>query len=120
MAQTPQKIIIDSNILIDYLRNLPQAEEFLNSLMEIIKGATNKRKLEINLSFLENFKIVEINEEISNRALKLMEEYNLKEDLTILDAIIAATALDEDKVLATKNVKDFKGIKGLKIYQPYV
>ena len=36
------------------------------------------------------------------------------------DAIIAATALNQDAFLVTRNVSDFQGIAGLKIENPFV
>lgn len=129
MAQTPQEIILDTDILIDYLRGLSQAVSFLDSLdhravsaitaMEIIKGAKSKRKLKINLSFLDAFEIVDINEGISDQAVDLMKRHNLRKDLTIMDALIAATALSREEKLVTRNIKDFEFIEGLETYQPY-
>ncbi len=129
MARTSQGKIIDTNVLVDYLRNLPQAGDFLNSLdnravssitaMEVIQGSRNKKELEINSTFLSNFEIVEITEDISSKALTLMKNYNLEYDLQVPDALIAATAMNQGKVLATRNKKDFEVIKGLEVYQPY-
>lgn len=36
-----------------------------------------------------------------------------------MDAIIAATALERDLTLVTRNVDDFKGVAGLKIVNPF-
>ena len=36
-----------------------------------------------------------------------------------LDAIIAATALENDVVLVTRNVDDFKGVQGLRVLNPF-
>ena len=36
-----------------------------------------------------------------------------------LDAIIAATALEHDVVLVTRNVDDFKGVEGLRMVNPF-
>ena len=129
MAQTSKEFLIDTNILVDYLRFYPKAQEFLDSLrwryisiisaMEIIQGSRNKRELEIELSFLHNFKVINIDNKISDLALDLMKNYKLKFNLLIPDAFIAATALSRDKILITKNIKDFKFIKGLKFRPPY-
>ena len=35
------------------------------------------------------------------------------------DSVIAATALSRNLVLATRNVRDFRGIRGLKIFNPW-
>ena len=36
-----------------------------------------------------------------------------------LDAMIAATALEHDVVLVTRNVDDFKGVQGLRVLNPF-
>lgn len=38
--------------------------------------------------------------------------------MSLGDAIIAATALENDLTLATANIKDFKHIEGLKLINP--
>jgi len=39
--------------------------------------------------------------------------------IATLDAIIAATALEHDVILVTRNVDDFKGVEGLRIINPF-
>jgi len=45
-----------------------------------------------------------------------MEEYSLSHRLSIPDALIASTAIVNDLELFTLNLKDFRFIKGLKLY----
>ena len=128
MAQT-SKTLLDTSILVDYLRQLPPAVNFLDSLklpcisvitgMEIIQGSRNKRELKINLSFLKNFRIVEIDNKISKTAMRFLKNYQLKYNAKILDAFIAATALSKNKILLTKNIKDFHFIDGINVELPY-
>jgi predicted nucleic acid-binding protein len=46
-----------------------------------------------------------------------METYSLSHKLSLPDALIAATALVHDLKLYTLNVKDFRFIAGLELYQ---
>jgi hypothetical protein len=46
-----------------------------------------------------------------------MAQYSLSHKLTIPDAMIAATALTHNISLYTLNLKDFRFIQGLQIYQ---
>jgi toxin FitB len=39
--------------------------------------------------------------------------------LPVMDSLLAATALAHDLVLATRNVRDFDGITGLRLYDPW-
>ena len=61
-------------------------------------------------------KIIDFNEDISERALLLIESYAKSHNLQIPDAIIAATALFYETPLLTYNLKDFKYIKNIDIY----
>jgi len=47
--------------------------------------------------------------------IDLRRKYKIK----LPDAVIAATALYYDLILVTRNEKDFEGIKGLEIYNPF-
>jgi hypothetical protein len=47
-----------------------------------------------------------------------MAQYSLSHKLTIPDALIAATALTHNISLYTLNLKDFRFIQGLNIYNP--
>ena len=39
--------------------------------------------------------------------------------ISVMDAIIAATALEHGLMLVTQNVDDFKGVEGLRILNPF-
>lgn len=39
--------------------------------------------------------------------------------IATLDAIIAATALEHDVILVTRNVEDFEGVEGLRVINPF-
>jgi len=39
--------------------------------------------------------------------------------ISVMDAIIAATALEHDLMLVTQNVDDFKGVEGLRVVNPF-
>ncbi len=49
--------------------------------------------------------------------IELMETYALSHKLSIPDAIIAATALVHHKELYTRNIKDFRFITDIQLYQ---
>jgi len=56
-----------------------------------------------------------LDETISNRAVKLRQQRKM----TLADAIIAATALEYDVPLITRNVNDFRLVSGLKLINPF-
>ena len=66
-------------------------------------------------SFIENFfnalPILPLDAAIAAKAIELRQ----RKPIQLADAIIAATALTYDLTLFTENVKDYAGIKDLKI-----
>lgn len=121
-------VLLDSDILIDFSRKDPFVTERLEELrktslcclsvisyMELLIGARNKEESRIITSFLGGFSIIHINLSISFKALDLMKSFALSHGLKIPDALIAATALDEDLSIYTRNLKHFCHIPNLKI-----
>ncbi|MBE9199504.1 MULTISPECIES: type II toxin-antitoxin system VapC family toxin [unclassified Nodularia (in: cyanobacteria)] len=64
---------------------------------------------------LSQFKSVPLLRDIEDQTIKLKRQYKIK----LPDAIIAATAINQDAVLVTRNVNDFQGITGLNIENPF-
>ncbi|MBZ0201159.1 MAG: type II toxin-antitoxin system VapC family toxin [Ignavibacteriaceae bacterium] len=121
-------MLIDSDILIDIGRKNETAieriererEKFIAVIssvtqMELIVGCRNKTELKNLDKFLEDFEIINIDYDITQKAIELLKEYRLSHGLLIADSIIAATSLILDISLLTKNQKDYKFINGLKL-----
>jgi predicted nucleic acid-binding protein len=68
---------------------------------------------------LNSYNIIHYNEEVSELAVKLVLDYRLWHGLTIPDAIIAAMSVVYDIRLFTYNVKDFKFIPSITLYEPH-
>ena len=128
-----EKIICDTDVLIDYFdnsksRHIPtkQILDFqihidnvvLSAItrMELIAGAGNNSELKSLNKNLDHLDILLINPAISSIALNLMGKYRLSHKLDIPDALIAATAIYTGFKLFTYNVKDYKFINGLILY----
>ncbi len=86
--------------------------------MEILKGAMNKEMLETFLKSLKGYHIIHIDEASSRKSVELVRRYHLSHGLDIPDAMIAAIALNHDLELYTRNLKDFRFIEGLRLYNP--
>lgn len=65
-------------------------------------------------SFFNQSLILPITQEILEQTIQLKQN----QKMSLGDAIIAATALENDLTLATANIKDFKHIEGLKLINP--
>ncbi|MGE5576059.1 MAG: type II toxin-antitoxin system VapC family toxin [Syntrophothermus sp.] len=128
------RTVIDTSIIIDHLRGFGAATVYLKGLEEgvvegIVSTITHKElfagervtdderaQIEMLLTLLET---VEVTPNIAREAGILLSKYRRSQGLTPFDAIIAATALVLKTPLATRNVKDFEFISGLKVSCPY-
>ena len=114
--------IIDTDILIDVSRDLPEAMNCLLQIdthssraisvvtqMELMVGCRNRSEQRS----LKRFHIVPIDPVISQIAVRLLQRYRLSHGLLIADALIAATSMALGVELVTKNQRDYRYIQGL-------
>ena len=126
-------MIFDSDVLIWFLREEPNAVDLIDSsadravsivtLMEAIQGARSKTHMRIILDLFAatGFRVLPLSEAIGHLAAGLMEEHTLAEGLQVSDALIAATAIEIGEVLATGNIRHFRSIRrlALKRFRPH-
>ncbi len=122
-------IICDTDIIIELYRNNEQIISELKKIGEeniaisvitageLFFGALNKSELKQIEKDIKSLDLKLIDEKISKVFYNLLLEYSLSHKLGIPDAFIASTAIVNDLELFTLNVKHFKFIKGLKLYQ---
>ncbi|MEO0555387.1 MAG: type II toxin-antitoxin system VapC family toxin [Bacteroidota bacterium] len=84
---------------------------------ELLYGAINKKDLTQINKDIQHLEIKHITPEIGECFIELMGRYTLSHNLSLPDGLIAATAITENIPLYTLNQKDFKYIKGLKLYK---
>ena len=118
-------MIFDSDVLIWTLRGNEKAAQAIEqdeeravsilSCMELIQGARNKAELAVIRRFLVDFETIALSQEIGYRGFLYMEQYALKAALTPIDALIAASAVEQQRTLCTANIKHFRQIPGLEI-----
>ncbi len=87
------------------------------TLMELYQGMGNKSELARMKKAMRYYDVVQIDNDISKMAIELIEKFNLSHGLQIPDAIIGATAIIYEIPLYTYNVKDFKFMPNIKLYQ---
>jgi predicted nucleic acid-binding protein len=99
-------------------------ERFLSvqTYLELLQNARNKDQHQKTKDFLITFAftVLPFTENVGHRACIYIEEYALSNGLRAGDAIIAATATENNLPLVTSNSKHFKAIKELrlKIFRP--
>ena len=86
--------------------------------MELIQGAQDRRELKIIKSFLTDFafQMLPLSENIGHRASIYLEEYGLKVAMCMADALVAATAVENQLTLCTANRKHYQVISDLEIH----
>lgn len=118
-------MLVDSDILIWYLRGHEQAARLLDGLaglklsavtyMELVQGCRNRRELNTLQADLRErgAAILPVTEGISGRAVTLVEAHFHSHALQLADAMIAATAMEHGLTLSTGNIKHYRVIDGL-------
>jgi predicted nucleic acid-binding protein len=121
--------LIDSNVVIGYLDNkLPiHGMASMNAVIDDIPNVSIITKIEVlrfNTSaavykvledFINESAILELNDQVVNHTITICKSHRIK----LPDAIIAATALANNLILITRNLSDFKNIKGLELMNPW-
>lgn len=113
-----ESTLLDSNILIDYLRGRSEAVEFVEGLKtvprisavtvaELYAGVRDGREREVLDRLVTSFEIVDVDEVIAVMGGLLKRQFARSHGIGIADAIIAATARVAGSKLATLNTKHF-------------
>lgn len=99
------------------IENAPQRFISVQTYMEFLQGARNRRELALTQSFLQafSFETLGFTEEIGHRAAIYIETFGLSHGLLSADAIVAATAVENGLTLLSSNAKHFRAIPGLKL-----
>jgi len=122
-------MIFDTDVLIWYFRGNQKAREFIAGvpyrerqvsslcIMELVQGCRDRQEQRAVKEFIrENIAgVIHPNEDISGKAIALLEGHASADGLRTIDALVAATALREDVTFVTANHKHFKKITGLEL-----
>ena len=121
--------LVDSDVMVDLTRGNIGAADYLDGLttgwsisaitcLELLAGARTQREtVDLDL-VLSGYRAIPPNEDIGRRAYYLMKTYARSHGLQTLDALIAATAIEEGLTLVSKNRKHFQMIGDLKLDMP--
>jgi len=125
-------MLYDTDILIWVQRGNEKAARLIDrdsarflsvqSYMELLQGARNKEQHRITRGFISDFEftILPLSENIGHRALIYVEQFALSSYMRAGDALIAATAIENNLPLVTSNAKHFRVVKDLelKVFKP--
>ncbi len=128
------KVVCDTDVMIDYwdvsckrhsqTKTIIEEKIGLDNVvisaitkMELLMGASNKTEESIIKKKLGRFNIALINNEITTLAIELFETYRLSQGLAIPDCFIGSTARILNLELFTYNLKDFRYMSKLKLFE---
>jgi predicted nucleic acid-binding protein len=117
------KALFDTNILIDYLSGIAAAKKELERFpdkaislitwIEVMVGANHETESVLR-GFLNDFICLPIDNLVGEAAVALRRNYKIK----LPDAIVWATAQQHNRILITRDIKDF-GANEPGILMPY-
>lgn len=125
------KYLLDSNILIDYFRGFKPVIDFINQLVDsenISIAISGMTELEIYAGksmdqpdvqhkvekLIRQLKVFSVSRSLLQQSGQLCRTTNIQP----VDAIIATTAIKNNYILVTRNLKHFQGIADLKTFSP--
>jgi len=127
--------LVDSDWVIEFLADVPEAVELLERLadddiaisiiiyMEVYEGvrrSARAREVERKLdAFLTTVPLLPFSTAVARRCARLRAELRRqgkRVNARALDLLIAATALEHNLTLVTRNVKDYADIPGIRLY----
>jgi predicted nucleic acid-binding protein len=118
------KVLFDTNILIDYLNGVAEAEQEIGryrekaisliTWMEVMAGVTENDEPLVK-AFLSQFELLPIDNNVSAEAVNIRRSRRIK----LPDAIILASARIQNRLLITRNTKNFPAGVDADVRMPY-
>ena len=100
------------------IESAPKRQVSTQTYLELLQCATNRRQQLLARTFLRDleFEVLPLTPGIGVRSCALIEQFALSHNLRAGDAIIAATAIENDVLLCTTNVKHYRQIPMLSLF----
>lgn len=129
MSTISPAFLLDTDVLIDYLRGQSDAVNYVESLVEPIlissitvaelySGVREGRERQTLGTFLSAFEIVLVSTEIAVKGGLYRRDFGKSHNVGLADALIAATAETRGATLVTLNLKHFPMLASAKT--PYL
>lgn len=114
----PELLLLDTDVIIDYLRGQVDAVAYIESLTnpllisaitvaELYGGVREGEERKALAIFVSAFELVPVSEEIAIQGGLYRRDYSKSHHVGLADALIAATAEIRGATLVTLNVKHF-------------
>ena len=118
-------LLLDTDVLVDFLCGHSKAVAFLNAcsariilssivVAELYAGVRGDREQAVLEDLLSLFRVVPVSGEIAKAGWLYRRDYGKSHGVGLADAILAATAKAENAELKTLNTKHYPMLKGLR------
>ena len=122
-----QQLLVDTDVIIEYLRGSEQAVAFLESLerrpatsvicvAEVLAGARNEAEQEAIECFLQTFDILPVDDAVARLGGRYRRTYAKSHGTGLADALVAATAANNNLSLVTFNARHYPMLNALTPY----
>ena len=126
---TAGRFLVDTDVLIDYLRGVPQAVNFLEGAVEILMvsavsvgelfaGVRDGKEREALSAFVGAFRVLPLAARSAERGGLYRRDFGKSHNIGLPDALIAASAVRHGARLVTLNRKHFPMLSD--VHVPYV
>lgn len=123
-------VLVDTDVLIDFLRGLPEARDFVRDLpFDTAISAITVAELHVGVrdggertalqGMLETFRILSLDAEIARRGGLLRRDFGRSHGVGLNDGLIAATAEVHGLKLASLNLKHYPMLTAEQVFAPY-
>ena len=124
----PGRYLIDTDVLIDYLRGSEPAGKFLEglegdllmsaiSVAELFTGARGLEELAALDQFMLAFEVIPVDERMARQGGILRQEYHPSHGVGLADALIAASAMESGAELLTLDKRHYPMVGQVRV--PY-
>jgi len=119
-----EKYLIDTDVLIDYIRGNSQAIKFLENtdndlfisaitVAELFAGVREGSEQDKINVFISAFEFLPITHQIAQKGVLIRRDYGKSHGIGFGDSLIAASAIETDSTIVTLNFKHFQMFKNV-------
>ncbi|MFO7767525.1 MAG: type II toxin-antitoxin system VapC family toxin [bacterium] len=123
-----ERLLLDTDVLIDYLRGREAAVEWLEArtedllvsvitVSELAVGIRGEEEDQALEEFLDLFEVVPLDRSIASRSGRIRQAHGAASSMSLADAVIAASAISREAVLQTFNWRHYPTVE--RIQEPY-
>lgn len=115
-----QRLLLDTNVIIDFLRGLSESITYFSSIpaetellistitvTELYAGVADEKEERLLKDFLQGYQIISVDHILARKGGLIKNKFWPSHGVGIADAVIAATAISNNAKLITLNLKHF-------------